>query len=88
MKKYLGIIKVERENMSGVNIKFLSKTYDKIETFNKWFELYPGCEHIILPNSKKIDDMFDICRDMTPVTEDEKKDMEQAKILYRKLMKD
>lgn len=51
MKKFLGIVKLYNESMNGTNIKILSKTYDEIELINKWFDLYPGSEHIILNNT-------------------------------------
>ena len=39
MKKYLGIIKVYSEHMSGVNVKILSKTYDDINLIKLWLDL-------------------------------------------------
>ena len=86
MKKYLGIVKIYDEFMSGVNIIIKSRTYDDEALINEWFNLYPDSEHIMLDNTKDLDSMFEIFRDMTPITEEEKKSMERAKVLYKRLM--
>lgn len=88
MKKYLGIIKVYSEYMSGVNVKILSKTYDDINLIKLWFDLYPGSEYVILENTKELDSMFEFFKDMTPITEEEKEIVEKARVLYKKMMKD
>ncbi|MBQ4263688.1 MAG: hypothetical protein IJB83_05580 [Bacilli bacterium] len=88
MKKYLGIIKVYSEHMSGVNVKILSKTYDDINLIKLWFDLYPGSEYVILENTKELDSMFEFFKDMTPITEEEKEIVEKARVLYKKMMKD
>ena len=72
--------------MSGINIIIKSRTYDDKALINEWFNLYPDSEHIMLDNTKDLDSMFEIFRDMTPVTEEEKKSMERAKVLYKRLM--
>ena len=86
MKKYLGIVKIYNESMSGVNIIIKSKTYDDEVLINKWFNLYPNSEHIMLQNTEELDSMFEIFKDMTPITEDEKQSMEKVKVLYKRLM--
>ena len=86
MKKYIGIVKIYDECMSGVNVNLLSKVYDDVELINKWFSLYPDSEHIILQNTKELDSMFEIFRDMTPITEDEKQVMRKNKMLYKRLI--
>ena len=86
MKKYIGIVKIYNENMSGLNIKILSKTYDDTKSIKEWFNLYPNSEHIMLLNTKELDSMFEIFRDMTPITEEEKQLQEKAKVLYKKLI--
>lgn len=88
MKKYLGIIKIYEDYMSGTNIRLLTKTYDDIETINLWFSMYPNKEYIVLENTKELDSMFECFRDMTPITEEEKQEMEVADQLYLKLMKE
>lgn len=88
MKKFLGIVKLYNESMNGTNIKILSKTYDEIELINKWFDLYPGSEHIILNNTQELNSMFEIFKDMTPVTQEEKDSIKSAKKLLYELMKD
>ena len=86
MKKYLGIVKIYDEYMSGVNIIIKSRTYDDEALINEWFNLYPNSEHIMLRNTKDLDSMFEIFRDMTPITEEEKQAMEKVKVLYKRLI--
>lgn len=88
MKKYLGIIKIYEDHMSGTNIKILTKTYDDINLLNLWIKIYPNSEHIILKNTEELNSMFEIFKDMTPITDEEKSEMKEAQILYKKLMKD
>lgn len=88
MKKYLGIIKIYNDYMSGTNVTLLTKTYDDIETMNIWFSMYPNREYVLLENTLELDSMFEIFKDMTPITEEEKTEMEDANQLYLKLMKD
>lgn len=86
MKKYLGIVKIYDEYMSGLNIIIKSRTYDDESLINEWFNLYPNSEHVMLNNTKELDSMFEIFRDMTPITEEEKESMGKAKTLYKDLM--
>lgn len=88
MKKYLGLIKIYDEHMAGTCVRLLSKTYDDVNLINLWFNMYPNQEHVIFENNEKLDSMFEIFKDMTPVTEEEKESMSQAKKLYKKLMND
>ena len=83
MKKYLGIVKIYDEFMSGVNIIIKSRTYDDEALINEWFNLYPNSEHIMLHNTKDLDSMFEIFRDMTPITEEEKKQWRELKFCIR-----
>ena len=86
MKKYLGIVKIYDEHMGGVNIIIKSKTYYDETLINEWFNMYPNSEHVMLQNTQELDSMFEIFRDMTPITEEEKQSMEKAKVLYKRLM--
>lgn len=86
MKKYLGIVKIYDEYMNGINIIIKSRTYDDETLINEWFNLYPNSEHVMLQNTQELDSMFEIFRDMNPITDEEKQSMEQAKVLYRRLM--
>lgn len=86
MKKYLGIVKICDEHMSGVNIIIKSRTYDDEALMNEWFKLYSGSEHVMLQNTKELDSMFEIFNDMTPLTDEEKQDNERVKTLYKSLM--
>lgn len=88
MKKFLGIVKLYNESMNGTNIKILSKTQDEIELINKWFDLYSGSEHILLNNTQELNSMFEIFKDMTPITKEEKDSIKSAKKLLYELMKD
>ena len=88
MKKLLGIVKLYDESMSCINVKKLSKTYDEIELINKWFDLYPSAEHTVLNNTQELDSMFEIFKDMTPITQEEKDSIKSAKKLLYELMKD
>ena len=86
MKKYLGIVKIYDKYMSGVNIIIKSRTYDDETLINEWFKLYPGSEHIMLQNTKELDSMFEIFRDTTPLTDEEKQEMGRVKVLYKRLI--
>lgn len=88
MKRFLGIVKLYNESMNGTNIKLLSKTYDEIELINKWFDLYPDSEHVILNNTQELNSMFEIFEDITPITQEEKDSIKSAKKLLYELMKD
>lgn len=88
MKKLLGIVKLYDESMNGINIKILSRTYDEVELINKWFDLYPDSEHVILNNTQELNSMFEIFKDMTPITQEEKDSIKNAKKLLYKLMQD
>lgn len=88
MKKYLGLVKIYNEGMSGVTIKILSKTYDDIDTMNKWFNLYPNSEHVLLMNTNELDLMFEDFRDRTPITDEEKEFIKKGKQLLKRLMAD
>ena len=87
-KKYLGIIKIYKDYMSGTQIKMLSKTYDDPNLLNIWFNMYPNSEHLLIENTQELNEMFEPFKDMTPITEEEQKSMENAKLLYEELMND
>ena len=88
MNKYLGIVKIYDESMSGLHITILSRTYNDLDLLNEWINLYPNSEHIILDNTLELDSMFEIFRDKTPITKEEKESMSKAKVLLKKIMKD
>lgn len=88
MRKYLGLIKIYEDYMSGTNVRILSKTYDDVNLLNLWFNMYPNSEQIILNNTEELNSMFEIFKDMSPVTKEEKESMENAKVLYKKITKD
>lgn len=87
MDKYLGIVKLYDDGMSGTSVRILSKTYNDLHSLKKWLSLYPNSEYVVLNNTQKLDSMFEIFRDMTPITEEEKNEMENAKTLLKNLKK-
>ncbi len=88
MEKYIGIVKKTDEFMSGINEKLLVKFYDNMEDMNQWFLLYPDCYHIWLYNSQDLVNVFYSFLDKKAVTQEEMKNEEKAKTLYKKLMSD
>ena len=40
----------------------------------------------MLQNTNELDSMFEIFKDMTPITKEEKQDMKRVKVLHKKLM--
>ena len=42
----------------------------------------------LLENTNELDAMFEIFKDMTPITKEEQEELKKARILYKKLMKD
>lgn len=84
MKKYLGIAKIMRESMIGVDIKILTKFSDDKSYIEKWFKLYPDSEKIILENNHELTRFFEDFEDFSPVTDSER---EEASIAYEKFKK-
>lgn len=82
IKKYLGIVRICLEDMSGASYKLLSKTYDDYDYLLQWFKLYPEDEHLMLENNKKLDSMFLPFKDPVPITEEEKLETKKAQKLY------
>ena len=87
MNKYLGIVKLYDDGMSGTSVRILSKTYNDLHSLKKWLSLYPNSEYVVLNNTQKLDSMFEIFRDMTPITEEEKQEMENTKTFLKNLKK-
>ena len=85
MDKYLGIVKLYDDGMGGTSVKLLSKTYNDLHSLKKQLSLYSNSEYVVLNNTQKLDPMFEIFRDMTPIIEEEKQEMENTKMLLRKL---
>jgi hypothetical protein len=86
IKKYLGIVIKETESMGGLDRQVLTKTYNKKETLDTWFNMYPNSKHIILDNTLELNLFFEEFYDLTPVTEEEKKEAEETRKIYKKLM--
>lgn len=88
MKKYIGILKITYEYMSGLHIKILTKTYDDKSLLEKWFLKYPDAEHIILENNEILDSMFKVFEDvLTPITEEEQKMIDEVDEHVKLLLK-
>ena len=86
MKKYIGIVKAINEGMSGVSYKLITKFSNDLEYISLWFELYPNSEHIILNNTKELEDFFFPFEDMIAVNEEDKKEEEKRRVLYKNFM--
>ena len=84
MEKYLGIVKVVSESMIGVDIKILTKFSDDKSYIEKWFELYPDSEKIILQNNYELKSFFGDLEDFSPVTESERKEARRAYEQFKK----
>ena len=88
MAKYIGIVQINEESMSGLNITFKYRTFHDKEKrlIRKWFSLYPvgnngrtETKHVLLPYTKDLADMFSIYRDYTPLTKEEEIQEERIK---------
>ena len=88
MKKYVGVVQVVHEFMAGCRIDIKSRYYDDKALIDKWFELYPDSEKILLENNPSINEFFEIFEDFTPITEEEKKEMEKVEKIHREMMKE
>ena len=81
MKKYLGMVKVEMECMTGTRVDLRVKFSDDIE---QWMKLYPNCDKLIFENTPELDRFFWLFQDFwTAVTQEEREVGEKA---YRELM--
>ena len=85
MEKYLGITKIMSESMIGINIKILTRFSDDKAYLERWFELYPDSEKIILKNNRELKIFFEDFEDFFPVTERER---EETHIAYEEFKKD
>lgn len=85
MKKYIGVVKVIHEFMAGCRIEIKSRYYDDKALIEKWFELYPDSEKILLENNSELNEFFEIFEDFTPITPEEFKKMEKAEQLLEEL---
>ena len=85
MRKYIGIIKIVDEYMTGISIKIKTRFSDDISYLQKWFELYPGSDMMVLENTTELEDFFEIFEDHRPVTQEE---WDYAEECYHKLMDD
>ncbi len=84
MKKYLGMVKVETEYMSGLKVELRVKFSDDKAYIEQWMKLYPNCDKLIFENTPELDRFFWVFQDFrTAVTQEEREDGEKA---YRELM--
>lgn len=84
MKKYLGMVKVEMECMTGIRVDLRVKYSDDMSYIEQWMKLYPNCDKIILENTPELDRFFWLFQDFgTAVTQEEREAGEKA---YRELM--
>ena len=84
MKKYLGMVKVETEYMSGLKVDLRVKFSDDKVYIEQWMKLYPNCDKLIFDNTPELDRFFWLFQDFwTAVTQEEREAGEKA---YRELM--
>ncbi len=84
MKKYLGMVKVETEYMSGIKFDLRVKFSDDKAYIEQWMKLYPNCDKLIFDNTPELDRFFWLFQDFwTAVTQEEREADEKA---YRELM--
>lgn len=84
MKKYLGMVKVETEYMSGLKVELRVKFSDDKVYIEQWMKLYPNCDKLIFENTPELDRFFWLFQDFwTAVTQEER---ENGKKAYRELM--
>lgn len=88
MKKYIGIVRLDRYCMAGLNCVIKVKTYDNLDDMNKWFEINKNSNHVLLENTEDLERLFNLFYDNTPVSEEEIIEHDKAKRLYKKLMED
>ena len=84
MKKYLGMVKVETEYMSGLKVELRVKFSDDKAYIEQQMKLYPNCDKLIFENTPELDRFFWLFQDFwTAVTQEERENGEKA---YRELM--
>ena len=92
MKKFIGLVRIERLHMSGCDVGLKSRFYDTREEIEDWIVLMRAkyvlspirdfVHAIILENTEELNEFFSIYEDHTPVTEGEK---EMALIVQKEL---
>ncbi len=87
MKKYIGVVKVIHEYMGGCSIDIKSRYYDDKALIEKWFDLYPDSEKILLENNPELNKFFEIFEDFTPITQEEFEEMEKARQILDEMKK-
>lgn len=83
MEKYLGMVNVVTEFMSGTKVELRVKFSDDKAYLEQWMKLYPNCEKLILDNTPELQRFFVAFQDETLVTREEK---DRAEKSYRELM--
>ena len=84
IKKYLGIVKVETESMSGIRVDLRVKFSDDKSCIERWMELYPNCDKLIFDNTPELDRFFGcFLLQYNGFTQEEREAGEKA---YRELM--
>ena len=77
MRKYLGIVRVERESMAGLDIRIYTKFSGRKSYIEKWFKLYPDCEKILLENTPELEAVFRDFDDFRFVTKAEEREAQK-----------
>ncbi len=87
MKKYLAIVRCVKCNFYGARVWLVARPGDTKEYLNKWMESLPYKDKFtIINNSEELQEIFTYFMEYTPVTEEEKKEMEKTKRIYEKIM--
>lgn len=73
MRKYLGIVRVERESMVGLDIRIYTKFSGHKSYIEKWFALYPDCKKVLLENTPELEAVFEHLDDFRFVTKAEER---------------
>ncbi len=77
MRKYLGIVRVERESMVGLDIRIYTKFSGRKSYIEKWFKLYPDCKKILLENTPELEAVFEELDDFRFVTKAEEREAQK-----------
>ena len=87
MKKYIAIVMRTVDVPENIIMCLETRIGDTREYLEEWIKLIPhNGKSIIIENSEELQEVFSYFMDYTPVTEEEKKEMEKAKRIYERIM--
>lgn len=87
MPKYLGSIKIEKESMSGLEVRIITKSSSRKEEVEEWTKLYPDSESLVIECDDITLEFFECFNDISSksMTGEEKRKAEET---YRKFWND